>query len=130
MEGIDFLSFTPRGGAGIALPLVQHRSISGYVIVPIASRGLPQDASELPVARVCVDGLCQAFCTGATLRNRHVIEHYAIANRRANRAWLFTLVTKDVRMFTQDLRAVSDVCGHGWAYPPPVGVFPPIQEPR
>ena len=27
MDGFDFLTFTPRGGAGIVLPLVQHLSI-------------------------------------------------------------------------------------------------------
>ena len=37
------------------------------------------------------------------------------------------LATKDLRQFTQDLRAVSDICGHSWAYPPPVGAFPPIK---
>ena len=63
----------------------------------IPSRGRPQDASELPVARAGVDGLRQAFCEGTTLYNQHVIEHYAIADRSASRARLATLVTKDVR---------------------------------
>ena len=81
----------------------------------IPSRGRPQDASELPVARAGVDGLRQAFCEGTTLYTQHVIEHYAIADRPVNRARLTTLVTKDVRTFTQDLLPVSDVCGNSWA---------------
>ena len=45
MDGIEFLSFTPRGGAGVALPLAQHLSILGHAIVTIASRGFPQASS-------------------------------------------------------------------------------------
>ena len=62
MDGIDFLAFTPRGRAGIALPLAQHLSILGPAIVTIASHGLPQDTGELPIARARLDGLRQALC--------------------------------------------------------------------
>ena len=31
---------------------------------------------------------------------------------------------RDIEKFTLDLRRVSDVCGHTWAYPPAVGAFP------
>ena len=129
MDGIDFLAFTPRGGAEIALPLPQYLSILGHAIVTIASRGLPQDASELPVARARMDGLRHAFCEGTTLLNQHVIEHYAIADRPANRTRLAALATKDLRTFAQDLRTVSDICGHSWASPPPVGASPSIKGP-
>lgn len=129
MDGIEFLSFTPRGGAGVALPLAQHLSILGHAIVTIAARGLPQDAGGLPVARARVEGLRQAFSEGAAL-NQHVVEHYEIADRPANRARLATVTTKDIRRFSQDLRAACDVCGQSWVYPPPVGVFLPIQRPR
>ncbi|CAN0578513.1 unnamed protein product, partial [Laminaria digitata] len=50
MDGINFLAFTPRGGAGITLPLAHHLSILGHAIVTIATRGLPQDAADLHVA--------------------------------------------------------------------------------
>ena len=58
------------------------------------------------------------------------MEPYEIADRPANRARLPALATKDIRKFTQDLRAVSDACGPSWAYPPPVGACPAIQGPR
>ena len=76
-----------------------------------------------------MDGLRQAFYEGATLLNQHATEHYAIADRPANPTRLAALATKDLRQFTQDLRAVSDICGHSWAYPPPVGAFSPIKGP-
>ena len=54
----------------------------------------------------------------------HVMEHFSIANLRTNLARLADLVKKDIEKFTLDLRRVSDVCGHGWAYPLAVGAFP------
>ena len=32
MDGIDFLAYTPRGGAGITLPRAQHRDMLGHAI--------------------------------------------------------------------------------------------------
>ena len=61
MDGIDFLAVIPPGREGIAMPMAQHSSTLGNVIVTIAVRGLPQDAGELPVARACVNKLRHAF---------------------------------------------------------------------
>ena len=49
MDGIDFLSFVPRGASGITLPLAQHLRILGHAIVTIAIHGLPQEAAHLHV---------------------------------------------------------------------------------
>ena len=57
------------------------------------------------------------------------MEHFSIANLRINRARLAALVKKDIENITLDLRRVSYVCGHGWAYPPAVGAFPTIPGP-
>ena len=73
MDSIDFLAFTPLGGAGIALPLVQFLSILDHAIVTTTSRELAQEIDELPVAHTRVDGLRRAFSEGATLLNRRVI---------------------------------------------------------
>ena len=129
MDGIDFLTFVPRGGSGMTLPLAQHLSIFGHAIVTIAIHGLPQEAADLHVARARVDALRGAFDDGARMLHDHVMEHFSIANLRGNRARLADLVKKDIERFTLDLRKVSDVCGHGWAYPPTVGAFPAIPGP-
>ena len=129
MDGIDFLAFVPRGGSGMTLPLAQHLSILGHALVTIAIHGLPQEAAELHVARVRVDALRRAFDDGANMLHDHVMEHFSTANLRANRARLADLVKRDIEKFTLDLRRVSDVCGHTWAYPPAVGAFPAIPGP-
>ena len=59
----------------------------------------------------------------------HVMEHFSIANLRINRARLADLVKENIEGFTLDLRRVSDVCGHGWAYTPAMGAFPAIPGP-
>ena len=59
----------------------------------------------------------------------HVMEHFAIANLRGNRARLMDLVKKDLEMFTLDLRTVSDFYGHSLAYPSAVGAFTAIPGP-
>ena len=59
----------------------------------------------------------------------HVMEHFSIANLHTNRARLADLVEKDTEKFILDLRRVSDVCDHAWAYPPAVGAFPAIRGP-
>ena len=128
-DGIEVLAFVPRGGAGITLPLAQHLSILGHAIVTIANHGLPQEAADLHVVRARVDALRGAFDDGARMLHEHVMEHFAIANLRRNRARLANLVNKDIERFTLDLRKVSDVCGYGWAYPPAVGAFPAIPRP-
>ena len=87
MDGIEFLAFVPRGGAGITLPLAQHFSILGHAIVTIGIRGLPQEAADLHVARARVDALPGAFDDGARMLHEHV-EHFAIAKLRRNRASL------------------------------------------
>ena len=81
------------------------------------------------MTRVRVDALRGAFDDGARMLHDHVMEHFSIANLRANRARLADLVKKDIEKFTLDLRRVSDVCGHAWAYPPAVGAFPAIPGP-
>ena len=81
------------------------------------------------MARVRVDALRGAFDDGARMLHDHVMEHFFIANLRANRARLADLVKKDIEKFTLDLHRVSDVCGHTWAYPPAVGAFPAIPGP-
>ena len=55
--------------------------------------------------------------------------HFAISNFRGDRARLVNLIKKDIERFTLDLRKVSDVCSHSWAYPPAVGAFPAIPGP-
>ena len=95
----------------------------------IAIHGLQQEAADIHVARVRVDALRGAFDDGARMLHDHVMEHFSIANLRTNRARLADLVKKDIEKFTLDLRRVSDVCGHGWAYPPAVGAFPAIPGP-
>ena len=129
MDGIYFLAFVPRGGSGMTLPLAQHLSILGHAIVTIAIHGLPQEAADLHVERVRVDALRGAFDDGARMLHDHMMEHFSIANLRTNRARLADLVKKDIERFTLDMRRVSDVCGHGWAYPPAVGAFPAIPGP-
>ena len=129
MDGIDFLAFVPRGGSGMTLPLAQHLRTLGDALVTIAIHGLPQEATELQVARVRVDALRRAFDDGANMLHDHVMEHFSTANLRANRARLADLVKRDIEKFTLDLRRVSDVCGHTWAYPPAVGAFPAIPGP-
>ena len=129
MDGIDFVTFVPRGGSGMTLPLAQHLSILGHALVTIAIYRLPQEAAELHVARVRVDALHGSFDDGARMLHDLVIEHFSIENLHTNRARLADLVKKDIEKFTLDLRRVSDVCGHGWAYPPAVGAFPAITGP-
>ena len=75
----------------------------------IAIHGLPQEAAELHVARVRVDALRRAFDDGARMLHDNVMEHFFIANLRANRARLADIVQKDIERFTLDLRRVSDV---------------------
>ena len=128
MDGIDFLAFVPRGGSGVTLPQAQHLSILGHAIVTIAIRGLPQEAADLHVARARVDALRGAFDDGARILDKHVIEHFAIANLRGNRARLADLVKKDIERSTLDLPRFR-MYGHGRAYPPAVGAFPAIPEP-
>ncbi|MEP5247767.1 MAG: hypothetical protein ABJ111_11945 [Alphaproteobacteria bacterium] len=41
LDDLNFLAFSPLGGAGIAVPLAQHLNILGHAIITIASRGLP-----------------------------------------------------------------------------------------
>lgn len=82
-----------------------------YTIITVASPGFPQDAADLHVARARVKALHVAFELGAKMLNSHVMEHYAIANSRGNRARLAELVEKDIVSFTMDLRAVPDICG-------------------
>ncbi|MEP4523786.1 MAG: hypothetical protein ABJ005_07240, partial [Alloalcanivorax venustensis] len=130
LDDLDFLAFTPRGGAGITLQLAQHLRILGHGIVTIASHGLPQDGADLQVARARLEALARAFSTGTTILNDHVMEHFAVADRPANRARLAALVTKDLETFALDLRCVSDSCGHAWAYPPPVESFLSIPGPH
>ena len=129
MDGIDILAFVPRGGAGITLPLAQHLSILGHAVVTIAIRGLPQEPEDLHVARAHVDALRGAFDDGARMLHEHLLEHFAIANLRGNRVGLADLIKKDIERFDLDLRKVSDLCGHSWAYLPAVGAFPAIQGP-
>ena len=81
-------------------------------------------------ARARVDAFRNTFSEVATLLNRHVVEHYAIVDRPANRAKLASSATKDIRKFTQDLGAVSDASGDSWAYPLRVGALPAIPGPR
>ena len=97
MDGIDFLAFVPRGGSGITLSLAQHLSILGHAILTIATRGLPQQPTDLHVARASVDTLRGAFDDGARVLHEHVMEHFAIANLRGNRARLADLIKKDYR---------------------------------
>ena len=129
MDGMDFLAFAPRGGSGMTLPLAQHLRILGHAIVTIAIHGLPQEAAELHVARVCMDALRGAFDDGARILHDHVMEHFSIVNLRGLRARLADLVKKDIERFILDLRKVSDVCDYGWAYPPAVGAFPTTPGP-
>ena len=100
----------------MTLPLAQHLSILRHAIVTIAIHGLPQEAADLHVARVRVDASAERSTTGPECSHDHVMEHFAIANLRGNRARLADLV-KDIERSTLDLRNVSDVCGHGCAYP-------------
>ena len=79
--------------------------------MPIAIRGIPQEAADLHVARVRVDALRGALDDGARMLHDHVMEHFSIANLRTNRARLADLVRKDIEKFTLDLRRVPDVCG-------------------
>ena len=129
MDGIYFLAFVPRGGSGITLPLAQHRIILGHAIVTIAIRGLSQEAADLHVARPRVGALRAAFGDGVRMLHDHVMEHFAIANLRGNRARLMDLVKKDLEMFTLHLRTVSDFYGHSLAYPSAVGAFTAIPGP-
>ena len=129
MDGIDFLAFGQRVGSGITLPLAQHISALGHAIVTIAIRGLPQESADFHVARARVDALRAAFDNGARMLHDHVMEHFAVANLRGNRARLADLVKKDLKKLTLDVRTVSDLCGHSWAYPPAVGAFPAIPRP-
>ena len=129
MDGIYFLAFVPRGGSGMTLPLAQHLSILGHALVTIAVHGLPQEAADIHVARVRVDTLRGAFEDGARMLHDHVMEHFSIAKLPTNRARLADLVKEDIEKFTLDLRRVSDVGGHGWAYPPALGAFPAIPGP-
>ena len=112
----------------MTLPLAQHLSILGHALVTIAIHGLPQEAAELHVARVRMDALRGAFDDGVRMLHDHVMEHFSITNLHANWARLADLV-KDIERLTLDLRRVSDVCGHGWVYPPAVGAFPAIPGP-
>ena len=112
----------------MTLPLAQHHSILVRALVTIAIHGLAQEAADLHVARVRVDALRGAF-DGARMLHDHVMEHFSITDLRPNRGRLADLVTKDIEKFTLGLRRVSDVCGHGWAYPPAVGAFPAIPGP-
>lgn len=73
-----------------------------------------------------MEALRAAFSHRAKLFNDHVMEHYAIENSRGDRARLTDLVKTNVVTFTLDLRAVSDFCGHPWAYPPALSAFPAI----
>eukprot|EP00904_Undaria_pinnatifida_P011893 jgi/Undpi1/7834/HiC_scaffold_23.g10307.m1 len=41
LDGIDFLAFVPRGGAGVNPPLSQHLCILGHAIITVATRGFP-----------------------------------------------------------------------------------------
>ncbi|CAN0580305.1 unnamed protein product, partial [Laminaria digitata] len=61
MDDINFLAFTPRGGAGITLPLAYHLSILGHAIVTIVTRGFPQDATDLHVAHARLENLRDSF---------------------------------------------------------------------
>ena len=67
------------------------------------------------MARALVDALRGAFDDGARMLHEHVMEHFAIANLRGNRASLADLIKKDIERFTLDLRKVSDLYGHSWA---------------
>ena len=119
------MALVPRGGAGVTLPLSQHLCTTGNAIVTVATRGFPQEAADLNVARAHVEVLRVAFKFGAKMFNNHVMEHYAIANTRWNRTSLAELVRKDLVKFALDLHAVSDICGHSWAYLPAVCIFWP-----
>ena len=130
MDAINFLAFVPRGGTGITLPLAKHLSILGHAIVTIATRGLPQKAGNLHVARARVDALRAAFDNGARMLHDRVIEHFVVADLRGNRARLADLIQKDLETFTLDLRTASDFCGYRLAYPPAVGAFPDIPGPH
>ena len=55
-DNLDFLVFTPRGEAGLNLPLTPCLSYLGYAIVMISSHGLPQDDVDLHVALVLQRG--------------------------------------------------------------------------
>ena len=121
MDGIDFLAFVPRSGSGITLPLAQHLSILGHAIVTIAIHGLPQEAADLYVARARVDALRGAFDDGARMLHDHVMEHFAIAHLRGNRA---RLAEGHREVYPGLAQGISDLCGHSWAYPPAVGAFP------
>ena len=129
LDDLNLLAFTPRGRAGITLPLAQHLISLGHAIVTIASRGLLQDGADLQVPRARLEALGRAFSAGATTANDHVVEYFAVVDRPANRARLATLVTKDLETFTLDLRGVSDSCGHAWPYPPQVESVPAIPGP-
>ena len=61
--------------------------------------------------------------------HEHVMKHFAIANLHGNRAILADLIKKDIERFTLDLRKVSDLCGHSWAYLPALGALLAIQGP-
>ena len=87
LDDVDFLAFTSRGGAGINFPLAQHLSSLGYAIVTIASRGLPQDGADFPVA-LAREKLGGAFSAEDTILNDHVMEHFAAPiARRTGSGW-------------------------------------------
>ena len=85
LDAIDSLAFVPRGEVGVNLPLSHHLCILGHAIVTVATRGLPQDAADVHVARARVEALRVAFELGGKTLNTHVMEHYAIANSQGSR---------------------------------------------
>lgn len=103
MGAIDVLALVPCGGAGANLPLSRHPSILRRAIVTIATRGLPQDAADPHVARVCMETPRAAFSHGAKLLNDNDMENYAIANSQGDRVRLADLVKTDVVKFAPDL---------------------------
>ncbi|MEP5247766.1 MAG: hypothetical protein ABJ111_11940 [Alphaproteobacteria bacterium] len=59
-----------------------------------------------------MQALALALSAGATILNDHVMEHFAVADRPANRVRLEALVTKDLATFALDLHCVSDSGSH------------------
>ena len=92
--------------------MAQCLSVLGHAIVRITARGLPQDAVDIHSARARVDTLRYAFNAGATIKNDHVMEDFAVADRPVHCARLASLVTRGLERLTMDLRTVSDFCGH------------------
>ena len=105
LKDLDFLVFTPRGGSGINLPLVQCWGTRSLRSRPVGSRKMARTSKWRSLAwRPLAEPSARRIPSSMT-----TLWSRLGADRPANRARLAAPVIEDLETFTLDVCGVSDV---------------------